>query len=156
LSAEEILIEGRRLTGANFFCDEPAAILDVEIDPAKFDAFFVKWKKTVEALHLRLERASPKVLFRTHKLGQSLIVTAPIDALYSTIELLEEVFTKLTSNNNTSLTTETLHTLSTKYKAIYKEEERRDIRKLPFSGLRKTLCNMGFRSTAFGSRLEIV
>jgi cyanophycin synthetase len=153
LSAEEILIEGRRLTGANFFCDEPAAILDVEIDPAKFDAFFVKWKKTVEALHLRLERASPKVLFRTHKLGQSLIVTAPIDALYSTIELLEEVFTKLTSNNNTSLTTETLHTLSTKYKAIYKEEERRDIRKLQDEALARNtpfLWDDDFLSLGYG------
>ena len=124
------LVEGRRLTGANFFCDEPAAILDIEIAPDLFNHFFPIWIKTIETLHHLLERDKPKILKRTHALGQSLIVTAPIDAIYSTIELLEEIYTTLVENDFKPINDNNLFRLSEKYKTIYKEEERLDIRKL--------------------------
>ena len=157
MSAEETLVEGRRLTGANFFCDEPAAVLDIEIDPRDFDVFFVEWKKTIEILHQLLGREAPKVLFRSHERGQSLIVTAPIDALYSTIELLEEIFPILTISHYTALTSEALHNLSEKFKAIYKEEERKDIRKLQDEALQRNtpfLWDDDFLSLGYGKNSE--
>ncbi|MFT7685765.1 MAG: cyanophycin synthetase [Candidatus Azotimanducaceae bacterium] len=157
MSTLEPIIEGRRLTGANFFCDEPAAILDIEIASEQFKVFFIEWKKTIEALHLLSGRDKPKIISREHALGQSLIVTAPIDALYSTIDLLEEVYLALLGNSFKALTEGALQTLSEKYKLVYKEEERDDIRKFQIEALKRKvpfLWDDDFLSLGYGKNSE--
>jgi cyanophycin synthetase len=81
--------ESRRLTGASFFCDEPAAIIDADIPLERQEEVIRTWQSTVELLHRNLQRSIPKIGYRTHEKGQSLYFTAPIDALYSAIELGE-------------------------------------------------------------------
>jgi UDP-N-acetylmuramyl tripeptide synthase len=84
-----INFEGRRLTGANFFCDEPAAIVDAEIPADKAGEVIHDWQQNVKALHQRLHLSEPIIGSRIHSKGQSLYFTAPIDSLYSAIELNE-------------------------------------------------------------------
>ena len=81
--------ESRRLTGANFFCNEPAAIIDAEISVEGQDEVIKTWQSVVELLHRNLQLPIPKIGYRIHDKGQSLYFTAPIDALYSAIELGE-------------------------------------------------------------------
>ncbi len=81
--------DSRRLTGANFFGDEPAAIIDTEIPTDILEGALKTWQETVEQLHLNLGRQVPKIGTRIHDKGQSLFFTAPIDSLYSAIELGE-------------------------------------------------------------------
>ncbi|MCZ6503627.1 MAG: Mur ligase family protein [Gammaproteobacteria bacterium] len=81
--------EGRRLTGANFFCGEPAALVDVQLPADNLDKVLSRWHDTIEELHTILDRPIPKIGHRLHDKGQSLYFTAPIDALYSAIELSE-------------------------------------------------------------------
>ncbi len=81
--------EGRRLTGANFFLDEPAALIDAELPFDQQDEIVATWKSVVLECHEELGLPVPRIGFRFHAKGQSLFVTAPIDLLYSTIELGE-------------------------------------------------------------------
>ncbi len=81
--------EGRRLTGANFFLDEPAALIDAELPLDRQNEIIATWKNVVLECHERLGLPVPRIGYRIHEKGQSLFVTAPIDLLYSTIELSE-------------------------------------------------------------------
>jgi len=122
------IIEGRRLTGANFFCDEPAAILESNLEPEKFEAFYLHWQNAIKTLHDLLDKPQPQFFHRRHAKGQSLIVTAPIDALYSTIELLEAVFTLFDElGYNEKLETKQLRLIADQFRDIYKQEQRPDI-----------------------------
>lgn len=84
-----IEFESRRLTGANFFCDVPAALIDTNIPFDGLDAVLVKWRDAVIGLHKRLGFPVPRIGYRLHDTGQSLFITAPIDVLYSTADLNE-------------------------------------------------------------------
>ena len=82
------LEDSRRLTGANLFWDFPAAIIDVAIEgPAQpviraWESAAMKWLDAVGY-------ADEKTCHRVFDGGASLLISAPIDVLYSMCELNE-------------------------------------------------------------------
>jgi len=82
------LLDSRRLTGANLFWDRPSAILDVAIDgPAEPVA--AAWRTAVETLLDEVGYADEETRHRLYAGGANLLISAPIDALYSMCELNE-------------------------------------------------------------------
>jgi cyanophycin synthetase len=82
------LKDSRRLTGANLHWDRPSAILDVAIDerPTEVvDAWQEAARHWLDAVGCGQERTC----FRLFDGGASLLISAPIDALYSMCELNE-------------------------------------------------------------------
>lgn len=82
--------EGRRLTGANFFCDRPAVVIDACLPIGEQEEVVKRWVKLVLHLLVELRRPEPEAIgYRIHDLGQSVFFTAEIDALYTSIDLAE-------------------------------------------------------------------
>ena len=82
------LTDSRRLTGANLFWDRPSAIIDAVVD-ASPEALVRDWERHVRALLDAVGRADEATCHRVFDGGVSLLVSAPIDALYSMCELNE-------------------------------------------------------------------
>jgi UDP-N-acetylmuramyl tripeptide synthase len=82
------LTDSRRLTGANFFWDHPSAIIDVSIDGPS-EPLIGEWQRTVRQLLEALGREQEQTCFRVYQGGASLLISAAIDALYTTCELNE-------------------------------------------------------------------
>lgn len=82
------LTDSRRLTGANLYWEHPSAIIDVKIDGTPqpvikaWEAAAGKWLDAVGY-------AGEKTCFRVFDGGASLLISAPIDVLYSMCELNE-------------------------------------------------------------------
>lgn len=92
--------EGRRLTGANFFCDGPAVVIDTCLNDVDENEIIRRWRTAVFHLLAELGRPEPEVIgCRLHDLGQSFFFTAEIDALYTSIELAETAL-KLALDDN--------------------------------------------------------
>lgn len=82
--------EGRRLTGANFFCDGPAVVIDACLSDVEPKEIALRWIKVVSHLLAQLGRPEPEVIgYRIHDLGQSFFFSGEIDALYTSIDLAE-------------------------------------------------------------------
>jgi cyanophycin synthetase len=82
------LTDSRRLTGANLYWDHPSAIIDIVIEGAA-EAVVQAWEL---AAHRLLELTGREENETCHKVfagGASLLIKAPIDALYSMCELNE-------------------------------------------------------------------
>jgi len=82
------LTDSRRLTGANLFWDKPSAIIDVVIegDPAPV----VKaWEREVRKWLDVVGYPDEQTCYRVFRGGASLLISAPIDVLYSMCELNE-------------------------------------------------------------------
>jgi len=84
-----IEIDGRRLTGANLFADDPLAIVETNLPATRAESIVRRWSETVQAIYEQLQRPPPNTGFRMHDRGQSLYFPAPVDTLYSAIELSE-------------------------------------------------------------------
>lgn len=82
------LEDSRRLTGGNLYWDLPSAILDVSIagDPAPIVA---AWEAAVGDWLARVGYPDERTTCRMFDGGASLLVSAPIDALYAMCELNE-------------------------------------------------------------------
>jgi len=82
------LDDSRRLTGANLYWDRPSALIDVSVDgPAEhvvqaWQAAAARWLDAVG-------HADQQTCHRLYEGGASLLISAPIDALYSMCELNE-------------------------------------------------------------------
>lgn len=82
------LTDSRRLTGANLHWDHPSAIIDVAIDgPA--EAVIEAWEKWARDLLDSVGYAEQETCCRLFDGGASLLISAPIDVLYSMCELNE-------------------------------------------------------------------
>jgi len=82
------LEDSRRLTGANLFWGFPAAIIDVAIDGPP-EAVIQAWEKAaVEWLDV-VGYPDEKTCYRVFEGGASLLISAPVDVLYSMCELNE-------------------------------------------------------------------
>jgi UDP-N-acetylmuramyl tripeptide synthase len=82
------LTDSRRLTGANLFWDRPSAIIDVLIDgPQK--PVLKAWESAAEKWLDAVGYPDEKTCFRLFDGGASLLISAPIDVLYSMCELNE-------------------------------------------------------------------
>jgi UDP-N-acetylmuramyl tripeptide synthase len=82
------LKESRRLTGANLFWDLPAAVIDVSI-PGPAADLIDAWSRAARDLLARVGRPDEQLAHRVFAGGASLLISAPIDALYSMCELNE-------------------------------------------------------------------
>ncbi len=82
------LLDSRRLTGANLYWDRPSAILDVQLDDRDRDIVRL-WRNAALELLAACGMADQQTRQRLHHGGASLLVSAPIDALYSMCELNE-------------------------------------------------------------------
>jgi UDP-N-acetylmuramyl tripeptide synthase len=82
------LKDSRRLTGANLHWDRPSAILDVAIDGSAEDVLSA-WERAARAWLEAVGRPEEQTCSRLFDGGASLLISAPIDALYSMCELNE-------------------------------------------------------------------
>ena len=82
------LEDSRRLTGANLFWDLPAAIIDVMIEGPK-EPVIQAWENAAVELLDAVGYPDEKTCFRVFDGGASLLISAPIDVLYSMCELNE-------------------------------------------------------------------
>ena len=82
------LTDSRRLTGPNLYWELPSAIIDVEIGGSP-DAVIRAWQAAAKQWLDRLGYADEKTCFRIYDGGASLLISAPIDVLYSMCELNE-------------------------------------------------------------------
>jgi UDP-N-acetylmuramyl tripeptide synthase len=82
------LTDSRRLTGANLYWDRPSAIIDVAIEgPA--EPVVQAWQAAAERWLDAVGHADEQTCWRLHRGGASLLISTPIDALYSMCELNE-------------------------------------------------------------------
>lgn len=82
------LTDSRRLTGANLHWDRPSAIIDVAIEgPA--EPVVEAWKAAAERWLDAVGYADEQTCWRLFEGGASLLISAPIDVLYSMCELNE-------------------------------------------------------------------
>ena len=82
------LTDSRRLTGANLYWEHPSAIIDVSIDgPAQ--EVISAWEKAVREWLDPVGYAEQETCYRVFEGGASLLISAPIDVLYSMCELNE-------------------------------------------------------------------
>ena len=82
------LKDSRRLTGANLYWDHPSAIIDVIVDGSA-ESVILAWEQAVQRLLAAVGRAEEKTCFRIFDGGANLLISAPIDVLYSMCELNE-------------------------------------------------------------------
>ena len=82
------LTDSRRLTGANLYWEYPSAIIDVSIKCAP-EEIIAAWEKAAREWLDPVGYAEQKTCYRVYDGGASLLVSAPIDVLYSMCELNE-------------------------------------------------------------------
>ncbi len=82
------LTDSRRLTGANLYWERPAAIIDVVIDGPP-EPVIRAWEDAAAHWLDAVGYADEKTCFRVFDGGASLLISAPIDVLYSMCELNE-------------------------------------------------------------------
>jgi cyanophycin synthetase len=82
------LTDSRRLTGANLFWDLPSAVIDVSIDGPP-DRVVQVWKAAARDWLDAVGHSDQRICHRLFKGGASLLISAPIDALYAMCELNE-------------------------------------------------------------------
>jgi UDP-N-acetylmuramyl tripeptide synthase len=85
------LFDSRRLTGANLFWDLPCAIIDAKYC-ADASPFIASWTVAAKSLLSAIGYSEEKLCHRVFEGGFSLIISAPIDVLYSMCELNEMAF----------------------------------------------------------------
>jgi UDP-N-acetylmuramyl tripeptide synthase len=94
--ARFVLTDSRRLTGANLFWDLPGAIIDVAVEDS-VDEVIATWVKAVRDLLNSVGYSNEQTCYRVFEGGASLLVSAPIDVLYSMCELNEVAWSIATS-----------------------------------------------------------
>ena len=82
------LTDSRRLTGPNLYWEFPSAIIDVEIGGSP-DTIIRAWETAAKQWLDRVAYPDEKTCFHTWDGGASLLISAPIDVLYSMCELNE-------------------------------------------------------------------
>ncbi len=83
------ITDSRRLTGPNLFSALPGAVLDVAASKESRQQVIDLWKKHCQTLLNGIGWDSSAIYSRTYKGGASLVITAPIDCLYSATEVNE-------------------------------------------------------------------
>jgi cyanophycin synthetase len=82
------LTDSRRLTGANLFWDLPCAVIDVSIDGPP-DRVVRAWRSAALDWLDAVGHSDQRTCHRLFEGGASLLISAPIDALYAMCELNE-------------------------------------------------------------------
>lgn len=79
----------RRLTGPNLLWDKPSAIVDVFIDGVDKQHVVDCWQKWMRKFLLEFGWQGEQIDYRIHEEGANMVVSAPIDSLYTACELAE-------------------------------------------------------------------
>lgn len=100
--ARYALNDSRRLTGPNLYWDRPSAIVDVDVDAGESGVdpaeLIGAWSAAAHNLLDAVGHGDEKLTRRVFDGGVSLLVSAPIDALYAMCELNEVAFSQARSN----------------------------------------------------------
>jgi len=120
------LNDSRRLTGANLYWGLPSAIIDVEVDTAlvggeTVNALIAAWKSAAFELLEALDRGEERLWTRVFEGGASLLISAPIDALYSMCELNEVAFAQALSRVDDGPAVE-VENETNRLRALFEEE----------------------------------
>lgn len=83
-----VLEDSRRLTGANLYWDHPSAIIDASIEGPQ-DAIIEAWESAARHWLEAVGYEGERTCYRVFDGGVSLLISAPIDVLYSMCELNE-------------------------------------------------------------------
>jgi cyanophycin synthetase len=83
------ILDSRRLTGANLYWDLPAAILEIDLEGRKAEQLLAAWSKAASELLSLTGHGAERLNHRTWDDGIALLISAPVDALYSMCELNE-------------------------------------------------------------------
>lgn len=86
------VLDSRRLTGGNLFQDQPGAVLDVSVRDEDRDLLVAAWARNARKLLAEMEWEDAHVSSRIMDEGVSLVVSAPMDGLYTATELNEVAF----------------------------------------------------------------
>jgi len=85
------LTDSRRLTGANLHWDHPSAIIDMAAK-GNLEPFLRAWQDAAKILLNGVGYSGEGTCYRLFEGGASLLISAPIDVLYSMCELNEAAF----------------------------------------------------------------
>ena len=83
------LLDSRRLTGPNLFWDKPGAVLDIAFEDIPADLVISAWHEQVSHLMEAMGWCVDDICTRVYQGGASLVISAPVDVLYSACELNE-------------------------------------------------------------------
>ena len=83
------ITDSRRLTGPNLLSDRPGAILDLSIAPGNEVSVVDAWREAARRILDAVGWSAEHLYTRTFPGGASLVLTAPIDALYAATEVNE-------------------------------------------------------------------
>jgi len=119
------LTDSRRLTGANLHWDRPSAIIDIAVDGA-VDTLIRDWSAAARVLLDAVGYSGEQLFQRTFKGGVSLLISSPIDVLYSMCELNEAAFRSAQSEPTTDLNAELAGDIG-KLKRSFDKESRPDL-----------------------------
>lgn len=86
------LSDVRRLTGVNFFMDSCGAAGDAVISDDGKEFVVALWRRQMRQLLDAVGWSEEKILVRGYPSGASLVITAPVDALYVATDMIEHVW----------------------------------------------------------------
>ena len=84
-----VLEDSRRLTGPNLFWDRPGAIIDISLGDIPPPRVLELWRNAARRFLDAVGWARQDITTRVHDVGASLVLSAPLDALYAATELNE-------------------------------------------------------------------
>lgn len=84
------LLDNRRLTGPNLFWEKPGAVLDIAVKNTSVEALISAWREAVTALMKAMGWCADHICTRVSAGGASLVISAPVDVLYTACELNEQ------------------------------------------------------------------
>jgi UDP-N-acetylmuramyl tripeptide synthase len=90
-------LESRRLTGPNLFWDLPGAVLDISVDDISAEAVIPVWREEVATMMTAMGWDTASICSREFEGGASLVISAPIDVLYTACELNEVALNRTTA-----------------------------------------------------------
>jgi cyanophycin synthetase len=115
------LFDSRRLTGANLFWDLPCAIIDA-VFTADPEPFISCWTVAAQSLLSAVRLPEEKICHRVFDGGFSVLISSPVDVLYSMCELNEAAFTLALSDFDDDSGTEFDLSVA-RLKTLFKEEQ---------------------------------
>ena len=88
--SDRLILDGcRRLTGPSLVWSKTGAILDVLIDGFDLQQVYDCWQRHVSQVLSEAEWHDPEMAHRRFENGFNLLLAAPVDQLYSAVQILE-------------------------------------------------------------------
>ena len=117
------LDDSRRLTGKNFFCNRPGAVLDAFVSGIDKQYVVDTWLEQLDYLLEQVGWANAQRFYRIFEDGVSLGFTAPMDALYAATEINEAAWKRVEDLILRDLDWEGIEGLADKLSQLIAEEQ---------------------------------